>query len=121
MRVGEGLIAVGWTESIGNRSKRTASALLAGDEVVASARAVWGRGEVGRARALTRSGESTCGKPALPDEVAQVCRKWIGAALGDRTDGRQQRQRLRAGPSLELRGEPADQRLLKSFTGTCDD
>jgi acyl-CoA thioesterase FadM len=41
VRVGERLIAVGWTESIGNRSMRTASALLAGDEVVASARAVW--------------------------------------------------------------------------------
>jgi acyl-CoA thioesterase FadM len=39
--VGEELIAVGWTESIGNRSMRTASALLAGDEIVASARAVW--------------------------------------------------------------------------------
>ena len=38
---GEELIAVGWTESIGNRSMRTASALLAGDEIVASARAVW--------------------------------------------------------------------------------
>lgn len=41
VRVGEDLIAVGWTESIGNRSMRTASALLAGDEIVASARAVW--------------------------------------------------------------------------------
>ncbi|HEY5877561.1 MAG TPA: hypothetical protein VIU11_01535 [Nakamurella sp.] len=41
IRSGEELIAVGWTESIGNRSMRTASALLAGDEVVASARAVW--------------------------------------------------------------------------------
>lgn len=38
---GEELIAVGWTESIGNRSMRTASALLAGEEIVASARAVW--------------------------------------------------------------------------------
>lgn len=38
---GEELIAVGWTESIGNRSMRTASALLAGDEIVASARAGW--------------------------------------------------------------------------------
>lgn len=38
---GERLIAVGWTESIGTRSMRTASALLAGDEIVASARAVW--------------------------------------------------------------------------------
>ena len=38
---GEELIAVGWTESIDNRSMRTASALLAGDEIVASARAVW--------------------------------------------------------------------------------
>lgn len=40
--VGEELIAVGWTESIGNRSLRTASALVdAAGEVVASARAVW--------------------------------------------------------------------------------
>ncbi len=40
--VGEELIAVGWTESIGNRSFRTASALVdAGGKVVASARAVW--------------------------------------------------------------------------------
>ena len=38
---GEELIAMGWTESIGNRSMRTASALLAGDEIVASARAGW--------------------------------------------------------------------------------
>jgi hypothetical protein len=38
---GEELIAVGWTESIGNRSMRTASALLAGTEIVASARAGW--------------------------------------------------------------------------------
>ncbi|WP_420122230.1 hypothetical protein [Nakamurella sp.] len=38
---GEELVAVGWTESVGNRSMRTASALLAGDEIVASARAVW--------------------------------------------------------------------------------
>jgi hypothetical protein len=39
--VGARMTAVGWTESIGNRSMRTASALLAGDEVFASARAVW--------------------------------------------------------------------------------
>jgi hypothetical protein len=38
---GEELIAVGWTESVGNRSMRTASALLSGAEIVASARAVW--------------------------------------------------------------------------------
>ena len=42
VRVGEQLIVVGWTTSIGSRSFRTASALCALDgEVVASGRSVW--------------------------------------------------------------------------------
>lgn len=42
VRAGEELVVVGWTESRGTRSHRTASAILAPDGVVvASARAVW--------------------------------------------------------------------------------
>lgn len=42
IRAGEQLVVVGWTESRGTRSHRTASAVIAPDgSVVASARAVW--------------------------------------------------------------------------------
>src|SRR6185312_4656879 len=42
IRVGEELVVVGWTIDAGQRSTRTASAIIGrGGEVVASARAVW--------------------------------------------------------------------------------
>jgi len=64
----------------------------------------------------SRPGDTGLNKPAGGRE-----RLLASPVFSDRTDRQQQRQRLRVGSSLELRDEPADQRLLKTRTGTCAD
>jgi hypothetical protein len=53
----------------------------------------------------------------LDKPVGGYRRSLAGPAFGDRTDRQQHRQRLGGGPSLELRDEPAEQRLLEPLTG----
>ena len=57
----------------------------------------------------SRPGDTGLNKPAGGRQCLLA-----SPVFGDRTDRQQHRQRLRAGPSLELRDEPADQRLRKT-------